>query len=145
MAKQHEYFSNVVLDNLQLNVRQQIANDLKLHNGKKLHIVIKRVSGTRSDRQNRYYWGCVIQSQIDCFQERWGEIWDKDEVHDWNKNNVWGNEFFDKKTGEIFKKPGSSKTKSKIEFEERMEKLRQFFELNFEWRIALPNEQLEIE
>ena len=145
MAKQTEYISNVKDDNLQMNVRKQIAKDLKEHNGKKVLITIKRVGAQRSDRQNRYYWGCVVLSQIDCFKERWGEIWDKDEVHDWNKCNVFSSDFVDEDTGEIIKRPGSSRTKTKTEFEERMEKLRQFFELNFDWRIQLPNEQLDIE
>ena len=145
MAKQHEYFSNVVSDNLQMNVRKQIANDLKLHNGKKVQIIIKRVSGTRSDRENRYYWGCVIMAQIDCFLERLGEVWDKDEVHDWNKSNVWHSLTFNKATGEMIKKPGSSKTKTKMEFEERLTKLRQDFERDWDWIIALPNEQLTID
>lgn len=142
--KQFEVFSDVKDDgNLQQNVRLKVAAELKAHIGKRIHIIIKRVGVQRSDRQNRYYFGVVIQYQIDCFYERQGEIWDTDQMHDWNKNNIWHTEIIDKDTGEVIKKPGSSKAANKSEFEFRMEKLRQKFELEYEWKIPLPNEQLD--
>ena len=136
-----EFFSDVKPDaNLQNNVRQLIASSLQTVVGRRVRILIETI-GKRSDKQNRYYWGCVVESQRAAFLERWGEIWDKDDVHCWNKANVWHTEIVDEKTGEIIKKPGSSKTKTKGEFEERLEKLRQKFWIDFEWKILLPNEQ----
>ena len=129
---------------LQNNVMKLIAEGLQTFIGKRVHVSIKRVRNTRSDRQNAYYWACVIPHQQDCFLERWGEVWDKNEVHDWNKSNIWCDELINESTGEIIKKPSSSKTKTTTEFEERIEKLRQLFEKDFEWRIPLPNEQLDI-
>lgn len=140
-----ELFSTISEEGkLQKNTTMQILKFLLLHIGKRMHIVIEVVKNTRSHRQNRYYWGCVVVEQADCFKERWGELWDRDEVHDWNKSNIWHTEIVDEQTGEIIKKPGSSKTKTVGEFEERMEKLRQKFELDFEWRIPLPNEQIDL-
>ncbi|MES2382579.1 MAG: hypothetical protein V4538_16140 [Bacteroidota bacterium] len=130
---------------LQKNTTSTIVDFLLKNIGKRLHIVIEVVKNTRSHRQNRYYWGCVIQEQIDCFHERLGEIWDKDEMHDWNKSNIWHTTSINERTGELINRPGSSKTKTVGEFEERMEKLRQKFELDWEWKIPLPNENLELD
>lgn len=137
-------FSDVKDDQLIPSVRQKIAAYIKEHNGKRLEIRLSVVGAKRSNRQNRYYWGVVIAYQMDCFAERWGEIWDKDQVHDWNKNNIWHSEIIEEETGEIIKKPGSSKAADKAEFEFRMEKLRQKFETDFNWRIPLPNEQIDL-
>ena len=141
-----ELLSNVNEEGyLQMNVRQSIKTGLLNFKKKKVSIIIDSVSNTRSGRENRYYWGGVIPEQIKCFKERLGEIWDKDEMHDWNKSNVWHSLVLNEATGEMIRKPGSSRKQTKIEFEHRLEKLRQDFERDWEWRIPLPNEQLEIE
>lgn len=96
----------------------------------------------RSNAQNGFYFGCFIYEQIECFKERWGEILDREQVHDWNKANVWCEE---KVIGdEIIKIPGSSTSKTTAEWEERLEKCRQYFLLNFDWTLPLPNEQKAI-
>lgn len=139
-----DFFSNVDdSGHLQNNVRDQIAVCLKKYAGKRVHITIQKQSKRRSERQNAYYWKIVVRYQQDCFFERWGEQWTKDQVHEWNKSNVWNSEIIDPETGEIIKKPGSSAKQTTAEFELRLERLRQFFELNFDWRIPLPNEQIE--
>jgi hypothetical protein len=146
MNKKFESYSTISEDaKLQKNTSTAIVEYLKTQIGKRVYITIERVKNTRSHRQNRYYWGCVIQEQIDCFKERWGEVWDKDEVHTWNKNNIWHTVLINEATGEVIHRPGSSKTKTVGEFEERMEKLRQKFQLEFDWMIPLPNENLSLD
>lgn len=140
-----ELFSTVSEDGkLQKNVTLKILAFLLLYIGKRVKITIELVRNTRSHRQNRYYWGVVVIYQIDCFRERWGAEFDKDQVHDWNKANIWFTEFIDEETGEIFKIPDSSANKTVGEFEERLEKLRRFFLEKFEWTIPLPNEQIDL-
>lgn len=121
-----------------------LKRGIPLLKSKHVRIRIEVVSKTRSSQENRYYWSGYLQSQIDCFLERWGEIWTKEECHTWNKNNIWGTEFIDEETGVIYKKPGSSATKKTTEFELCLEKGRQFFFTNFDWVIPMPNEQLTI-
>lgn len=127
-----------------INATKQIKKAIADLEGKKIILTIDKFKGTRSSQENRYYWGCVIPAQIDCFKERWGELFTKDMVHDWNKSNIWNTEKIDLETGEIWKVPGTSKV-SISEFELRLERLRQFFFTKFEWIIALPNEQLEVD
>ena len=110
----------------------------------KVTVEIKSRRKPRSLAQNDFYWGYFLQYQIDCFAEYWGEKYDKKQVHDWNKQNFFGETKVIEKTGEIIRVPGSSSNQSTIEFEEKLEKIRQWFMLNFEWQIPLPNEVLKL-
>lgn len=139
----YEYLSNVKEGKLQKNVSQTIAIDIKQFEGKRVRINIEQLRSVRSEQQNRYYWGVVIQYQLDCFKERWGEMYTKEQVHDWNKANIFCTEKVDESTGEIFKIPGTSVVRGKLVFEERMEQIRQFFQEKFDWIIPMPNEQIE--
>lgn len=143
--KKIELYSDVKNGQLQMNVRKLIAENLPGFNDKRVKIVIERAKVKRSDNQNRFYWGYIIPSQIDCFKEMWGEIYDAEQLHDWNKANVWYEEKVNDDTGETFKIPSSSTKVSKYEFEQRLEKLRQFFELSFSWKLPYPNENATLE
>lgn len=140
-----ETFISLVKDfKLQSNVRTQIADSIKKYEGKYIVLTIEKRKSKRSDLQNAYYFGCVVEEQRACFKERWGEIHSKTAVHDWNKANIFCTEHIDESTGEVFKIPGSSAAKNKTEFNERMEMIRQYFWDKFEWQIPLPEQQLTI-
>lgn len=140
-----EYYSDVRDGNLQNNVRQLIAKELPRFEGKRVVITIDRVKSKRSNQQNRFYRGVIVPEQIECFFERWGERFDSEQIHDWNKANVWYEEKVNEETGEVFKIPASSTKIGKLEWEERLDKLRQFFWNSFDWKLSLPNEQKNIE
>ncbi len=144
MANKLELFSTVKNGKLQANITRSILKALEGLEGKRVVITINKVKKTRSNQQNRFYWGCVIEIQQQCFLERWGEIFSVEQTHDWNKNNIWHTEKVIEETGEVVKIPGTSVVTT-VEFEERLEKLRQFFWLNFEWKVPLPNEELTID
>lgn len=144
MKQEFEFITAIHDNKIQCNVSELISDCFKKFNGSRVVITIKKLRGKRSDRQNRFYHRYYIQSQIDCFQERWGEIYTKEQVHTWNLNNIWCEEKVDQETGEIFKIPGSSKTKNKMEFEERLEMGRQFFYNKFGWQLPYPNQEPEI-
>ena len=108
------------------------------------HLTIKPYRANRSTLQNAFYWHIFIQSQIDCFKEFWGETYSKQQVHDWNKANFWGEEKVIEATGEVIKTPSTSTDKTTVEWEEKLETIRQWFRQNFEWEIEYPNEQSEL-
>ncbi len=137
------YYSDVKNDKLQENIRNKIAEDLSQFNNKRIEITIQQVKGKRSEQQNKYYWGCVVAYQQDCFKEMWGALFTKDQVHDWNKANIFCEEKIDEE-GVVYKIPGKSSVKTTSEFEDRMELIRQFFKTHFDWKIPLPNEEIEI-
>lgn len=105
---------------------------------------IKKQKRTRSLPQNAFYFGNFIESQIDCFKEFWGETYTKEQIHDWNKQKFWGDERVIESTGEIVRTPSTSTNKSTVEWEEKLETIREWFRINFEWEIGYPEQQTEI-
>lgn len=85
-----------------------------------------------------------MQEQIECFKERWGETYRKDQIHDWNKANFWAEDHIIEETGEIIKKPASSTDNSTVEWEEKMDTIRQWFRQVMEWELPYPEQQGEI-
>lgn len=104
--------------------------------------VFRKPVKQRTNKQNNFYWGAFIFSQIDCFLERWGEMMDVKQVHDWNKSNVWCKEVV--VGDEVIKIPASSTDNDTIDWENRLEKCRQYFLLNFDWGLPVPLQQTEI-
>ena len=111
----------------------------------KVTIEIKSRRKPRSLKQNDFYWGYFLQFEIDCFLEFWGELYDKKQMHDWNKSEFFGEVRAIESTGEVVRLPGSSKELSTIDFELKLDDIRQWFRLNFEFEIPYPNEQGEID
>lgn len=109
--------------------------------GKDVIVTIEKIKSKRSEQQNKYYWACVIEDERACIKEQWGELWSKDDMHSFNKVYFFGDEKVIEATGEIVKVPKSSIT-TKSDFSEAIEKIKQFFLLQFNYRIREPNEEL---
>lgn len=98
----------------------------------------------RTDGQNRFYHKIFLQEQIECFKEQWGETYSKGEMHDWNKRHFWGEERLVEATGEYVMTPASSADQNTVEWEEKLDKIRQWFILSFEWFLPFPDSQKAI-
>lgn len=98
----------------------------------------------RTPGQNSFYWYIFVQEQIECFKEFWGETYSKDEIHEWNKANFWGEEKVIEATGELIKTPASSTSQNTVQWEEKLENIRQWFRQKFSWEISYPLEQGEL-
>ena len=68
-------------------------------------------------------------------------MWSKETMHDFNKVYFFGTEKVNENTGEIIKIPKSSIT-TQSDFSEAIEKIKQFFHLQFNYRIREANEIL---
>lgn len=113
----------------------------EFENNLPITVIVKPRVKQRSLLQNDFYWGYFLQYEIDCFREFWGELYDKKQIHDWNKQNFLGDTKVIEATGEIVRLPGSSKTLSTVDFELKLEDIRQWFRMNFEWEIPYPEQQ----
>lgn len=122
-------------------VRDEMKLQLLSWEGSAVEITIEKFYDNRSNRQNKYYFGVVVQAQIACMRERFGEIVGVAAMHTFNKSNFFCKEIVDHGTGSVFKLPGSSRNLTTFEFEECLEKIRQFFHSEFDWSIPLPNEE----
>jgi hypothetical protein len=108
----------------------------------KVTITIASRRKPRSLEQNDFYWGYFLQFQIDCFAEFWGEVYDKKQIHDWNKQNFLGDVRVIESTGEIVRLPGSSASLGTVEMEVKLDDIRQWFRMNFNWEIPYPTDPL---
>ena len=120
-----------------------VYKDLKdaFDDGAKVTVEVKTRRKPRSLSQNDFYWGYFLQYEIDCFKEFWGETYDKKTMHEWNKQQFFGEEKVIEKTGEVIRVPGSSADQNTVSFEEKLDAAREWFYANFEYVIPYPNEQ----
>lgn len=144
MSNELRYVGSVKDGKLHIVNRKGFDADLEGFEGCRVLIGIKTYRKSRSTKQNAFYWGNFMQSEVDCFKEFWGETYSKEQVHDWNKSKFWAEEAFDEHTGEVIMKPASSTDNSTVEWEEKLEKIRQWFRQTWEWELPFPNEQSEI-
>jgi hypothetical protein len=126
--------------NIPGNVSLLINNAIKSFAGHVIDVVIDIRKSKPSERQDGYYFGCVIKAEQDAFKERFGEILSKASVHEFNKANFFVKEILNQSSGEVVKIPQSHLSYNKSEFEEKLEQIRQYFLINLDWRISLPNE-----
>lgn len=112
--------------------------------GKRIILTLEPYFKERTVDQNRFYWGIFLYEEIECFKEYWGEEYSKEEMHEWNKANFWGEEKLIESTMEIIRTPASSTGKNTVEWEEKLEKIRQWFRQRFDWEISYPDEQKKL-
>lgn len=110
--------------------------------GQEFILSIEKWYKKRSLNQNRFYFGNFLQSQIDCFKENWGEVYDKEQIHNWNKCNIWADELI--VGDDVWKMPQSSSSFNTIDWEERLDKCRSFFKDKFNWDLPYPEKQVDI-
>lgn len=139
-----EYFGHVDEKGiLKLFNRDGFSEDLVLFLNEDVKIIIEK-KNKRTLLQNGFYWSNFIPAQIECFKERFGETYRKSQVHDWNKNNVFGTEHINEITGEAIMMPESSAVQGTKEFEDKLEYCRQWFRQNLEWELPYPKKQSKL-
>ena len=132
--------------------RDLIEDAIAQYEGKEISIIIKRFFKKRSDNQNRYYWGVLIEHWKNLLREEWGEILSPEEVHEFLKTNLNYEEFADPETGEVLtneitgnpiRKPKSTKENTTFSQEEYHESIRQLAYNMFNAHIPLPDAKLK--
>lgn len=123
------------------NNAKKLNEAFRAFEGKDVIVTIEKRKSKRSGQSNKYYWACVIEDERACIKDHWGEMWSKDDMHSFNKIYFFGDEKVNEATGEIFKVPKSSIT-TQSDFSEAIEKIKQFFHLQFNYRIREANEDL---
>lgn len=124
--------------------KAKFLEDMKHFKGQTLIAEFRKPKKSRTLKQNSFYFGNFIQSQIDCFKEMWGESYSVEQIHTWNKNNVFCEEIIDEETGEVFKMPQSSTKVGSKEWEEKLDMCRVFFQDKFNWILPFPETQSEM-
>ena len=142
--KKIEYFGKVDEKGiLKIFDRVSFSDDLKDFCDKEVKVIVE-LKSKRGLNRNAFYWGNFMTSQIDCFKERFGETYTKEQIHEFNKMNFWGEELLIEETGEVIKMPGSSATQSDDEFKEKLENCRAYFRQNLDWELPYPKKQSQL-
>jgi len=124
------YFGSVKDGALKINNRNNLLLDLQSLEGKEIEIKISKKKKTRSNLQNRYYWGCVIpivkQGLIDAGYER-EKINNSDIVHEFLKSMFCPKvEVANEDTGEILELPPTTTNNSTIQMMEYFEDIKRW-------------------
>ncbi len=121
---------------LVLSNPQIFKNELLRMKDRKVFVVVDEEKPTRSNEQNRYYWGVVLK----LLSEYTG--YTEDEIHE-----VLLDKFSIKKEVKIKDETHLIKSRSHkmktTEFEDYLTKIRMFAQIEFEILIPLPNETIE--
>jgi hypothetical protein len=125
--------------------RKLITEVLQSFEGKTLQLTIERFRNKRSNAQNKYYWGLIIPIWRELIKNEWGEVWSKEDTHEFLKMNFGFEEVVDINTGEVLRKPQSTTVKTTTEMEEYHEVCRQKAHEMFGTVIPLPNEDLTLD
>ena len=109
--------------------------------GKRVKLTLKETS-KRSTQQNSYYWAVVIEMIYAEFLNLGHEI-DRDGVHEWFLMKYNYKELVNEDSGQVERIPQRSKTLSKSEFFDYVEKVRKFAAEFLNLYIPDPDEQLK--
>lgn len=132
--------------------REDITEAISQYEGKEITIILKRFFKKRSNRQNNYWHGVVVEHWRNLIREEWGEIWTHEETHEFLKTNLNYEHYVDTDTGEMLlneetgdpiRKPKSTKDNTTFSQEELSEKARQLARNMFQYTIPLPDPKLK--
>ena len=120
------YYGNVTLDGTLKLPGAKIRMEVQVFTGKEIELTIQRKKKHRSDPQNRYYWGVVVE-MIRAGMKEMGDKVTPDQVHEFLKWRFLRTQKIDEATGEVlYEYAGSTADLSTVEFSEYVEKCCQF-------------------
>lgn len=132
--------------------RDAIVDAINQYEGKEVTLTIKRFYKKRSNDQNAYYFGVIVEHWKNLLREEWGEVLTKDQVHEFLKQNLSFEEKVNEETGEIIFNPingrpivkQKSTTSNDTRDQEQYHKAARdlAYEI-FQYEIPLPNKELK--
>jgi hypothetical protein len=131
--------------------RNIIEDAIEMFEGKQVLVTIERYFKRRTNKQNRYYWGVIVEIWKGILREEWGEVLSADDVHSFLKSNLNFESVVDFETGElmtnpingeVIRKPKSTAENTTKSQENYHEACRQLAWEMFKVIIPLPNEDL---
>lgn len=124
--------------------RNTVLEAIKSFNGLDVVLTIQKAKKTRSNNQNRYYWGLLIPLTQNAIKNEWGEFWSKQKTHDFYKLHFNFVEKVNENTSEVIKIPKSTTDNTTTQQEEYHAQIREFLKDWFNVTAPLPNENLEL-
>lgn len=129
---------------------KKMRKELKQLSGHSIEVKVRRKRKRRSNNQNAYYWGCIIQDITFAIREEDPETgWTPEMVHEVLKARFlpgvrqW-REYVNEETGESIREPLTTTRLTTVEEELYFDHCRKFAAEFFGIAISLPNEQTEL-
>ena len=142
MTRGVEFSGQVTGGKLPAKVSEQIAAVIRNAEGKRVVVAVREQKRTRSNQQNRHYWGCVIPPIVAMFRDA-GSMVDAEDVHEFLKLRVAKiKQVMVTPDGEVHTSLGSTAKLTTTEFMDYVEKIRAWA-VEFGVAIPLPDEQEE--
>jgi len=115
---------------LNIAKRNDFIKAIQSFNDCSVNIIIEKQYKKRSEQENKYYWGGIIPFFRQGYKDTTGQDIDSETAHNTLKNECNYNELINTKTGEVKKIPKSTAQLTTVEFEEYLQKCREFI---YEW------------
>jgi hypothetical protein len=129
---------------LSTSVNKEIKIFLDMMEGKEIELVLKKARSKRTDRANRYYFGCVVPIVCAALKDL-GHTLNKVECHEWLKMTFNYTSLADGHGNHIADIPRSTTELTKTEFGEYIERIAQWCAEILDIVIPAPNEQTHFE
>ena len=122
-----------------------VLDIVKQFNGMDVLLTFEKPKKKRSNNQNNFYWGVLIPISKNAIKESWGEVWSKEQTHNFFKTRFNYTEKVNETTGEVVKIPKSTTENTTTQQEEYYLQIREFLQEWFNVTAPLPNEHLNLE
>ena len=98
------YLGTVSDGRLKLSERKQFDKDLIQFEGKRIELTLAKAKKSRSNNQNRYYWGLVLPCAVAGFRDAGNDTVTIEDAHDFFKGRFLteGKQIIIPRTGEVF-------------------------------------------
>jgi hypothetical protein len=130
---------------LKISYRQQFIENLKLFAGTRIRLIVEKLYKKRSNEQNAYYHGVIVNCCIQGIKAEWGENKTHQEAHEMLKQYCNYKERVNNSTGEIIHETLSTKDLTTSEFMDFVANCKVWI---YEWLhidVPEPGEQSELE
>lgn len=128
---------------LKIHKRKDFLDALQLLNDCRVMVIVRKIYRQRSNLQSGYYWGYVNEEYRALIEDRIGKKISKETAHFLLCLEVNYEELI-LPTGEIKRIPMDTHTLTTVLFEEFLQRARDYIEDEFDKKLALPNEQQQL-
>jgi hypothetical protein len=139
-----ETLGTILDGNIKIHYRDLFLQNLKLLTNGRIKLTVEKLYRKRSNEQNAYYWGVIVQSYMNGYLECYCEEITSDNAHHELKRECNYKEVLHESTGELKKVVKITTDLTTVESEEYYERCRNFIYEYFNIIVPLPNEQSEI-
>jgi hypothetical protein len=128
---------------LKIHQKERFRRMISEFGDTRVMVIVKKLYKQRSNEENKYYWGCIIEYARQCINNAWGRDISKEMAHDILVINC-NYEEVHNEDGQILRLPLETHNLSTVDYEKFLEKCRQWIYEYFEVHVPLPNEQSDI-